>query len=119
MKLKLFSLIIFALFLCASVPDTTSRFAFAGSGSSVDVKFIATADVHGSLFPFDFVENKQSDHSLAQAYSYVQQQRKNKRQQVVLIDVGDILQGTPVVYYYNYEAEKKTHICADIMNFMK
>ena len=86
---------------------------------TVKLKFIETSDIHGSLFPWDFKNDKPAETSLAQVYSYVKQQRAQKDQSVVLLDDGDILQGQPVVYYYNFEKTKVEHICARVMNYMK
>jgi len=86
---------------------------------TVKLKLIETSDVHGSLFPWDFINDKPANTSLAQVYTYVEQQRADKSQSVILLDNGDILQGQPLVYYYNFEETKAEHICASVMNYMK
>ena len=86
---------------------------------TITFKIIATTDVHGAIFPYDFIKDSEAKTSLAQVYTYVKAQRANKSQEVILLDNGDILQGQPVVYYYNFEVPDKTHICAQVMNFMK
>jgi 2',3'-cyclic-nucleotide 2'-phosphodiesterase/3'-nucleotidase len=93
-------------------------FHLSASAKTVSLKFIETSDVHGSLFPYDFIKAQEVETSLAQVYTYVKEQRANSEQHVILLDNGDILQGQPVVYYYNFEKPDATHICADIMNFM-
>jgi len=84
----------------------------------VRIKIIATGDVHGAIFPYDFIENEPLNTSLAQVYTYIKEQRAVDSQEVVLLDNGDFLQGQPVVYYSNYEKHDGQHICADVMNFM-
>ena len=37
---------------------------------------------------------------------------------VLLLDNGDILQGQPAVYYYNFVDTLSPHICASVMNYM-
>jgi 2',3'-cyclic-nucleotide 2'-phosphodiesterase/3'-nucleotidase len=86
---------------------------------TVTLKIIATTDVHGAFFPYDFVYDKEAKTSLAQVLTFVKQQREIKDQEVILLDNGDLLQGQPVVYYYNFEAVDKAHICAEVMNYMK
>lgn len=86
---------------------------------TVTLKLIETSDVHGSLFPWDFINNKPTSASLAQVQTYVQEQRADKSQSVILLDNGDILQGQPLVYYNNFEDTKSEHICASVMNYMK
>ena len=85
---------------------------------NVKIKFIETSDIHGQLFPYDFINDKPSNHSLAQIYSYVKEERAKEDQHVVLLDDGDILQGQPDVYYYNFVRPDTTHILASMMNFM-
>lgn len=84
----------------------------------VRLKIIATGDVHGAIFPYDFIENEPLNTSLAQVYTYIKEQRAVKSQDVILLDNGDFLQGQPVVYYSNYEEHEGLHICSDVMNFM-
>jgi len=86
---------------------------------TIKLKIIETSDVHGSLFPYDFKDNKEITSSLAQIYTYVKEERAKKDQSVILLDDGDILQGQPVVYYYNFEKTNVPHICAQVMNYMK
>ncbi len=86
---------------------------------TVTLKLVETSDVHGSLFPWDFINDKPASTSLAQLYTYIEEQRADKSQSVILVDNGDILQGQPLVYYYNFEKTGVEHICASVMNYMK
>ena len=89
------------------------------NAQTVKLKFIETTDVHGSIFPYDFIKDKQTSTSLSQVYTYIKQEREKKDQFVILLDAGDILQGQPVVYYYNFERTSEKHIVAQVMNYMK
>lgn len=91
----------------------------ASRPDKLTIKIIETSDLHGKIFPFDFIENTPSNHSLAQISGYVDQERKNPNQDVVLLDNGDILQGDPSVYYYNYENINEQHLISEVFNFMK
>lgn len=86
---------------------------------TVTLKFIETSDVHGAIFPYDFKNDEPLNTSLAQIYTYVQEQRADQSQSVILLDNGDILQGQPLVYYSNFEKPDTEHICASVMNYMK
>ncbi len=86
---------------------------------TVKLKLIETSDVHGSLFQYDFIRGKLGNSSLAQLDKYIEQERAKKDQSVVLLDNGDILQGQPIVYYYNFEKTNVPHIVAQVMNYMK
>ena len=105
MKLKY--LITFFLFVVSTFAQT------------VNIKIIETSDVHGAIYPYNFTESKTSNNSLAQVYTYVENERADKSQEVILLDNGDILQGDPSVYYYNFENIDTTHLLARVMNFMK
>lgn len=92
------------------------NFSFA---QTVNVKIIETSDVHGAIFPYDLVNDRPSNSSLAQVMSYLNEQRADTNLIVFLLDNGDILQGDPVVYYYNFEKTDTVHLYADVMNYMK
>uniref|UniRef100_A0A832DNI4 Bifunctional metallophosphatase/5'-nucleotidase n=1 Tax=Ignavibacterium album TaxID=591197 RepID=A0A832DNI4_9BACT len=93
-------------------------FTFSVFAQTVNVKIIETSDVHGAIFPYDLVNNRPSNSSLAQVMTYLNEQRADTNQIVFLLDNGDILQGDPVVYYYNFEKTDTIHLYADVMNFM-
>jgi len=84
----------------------------------VTIKVIVTSDIHGAIFPYDFIEDSVNSNSLAQIYTYVKEQRGVKNQDVIFLDNGDMLQGQPVVYYSNYVTTDTPHICSEVMNFM-
>ncbi|MBR1733796.1 MAG: 5'-nucleotidase C-terminal domain-containing protein, partial [Alloprevotella sp.] len=82
-------------------------------------RLIATTDVHGNYLPRDFTSHRPGSGSLARIYKYVQQQReKYGEDRVLLLDAGDLLQGQPAAYYYNFIDTTSTHLCAKAMNFM-
>ncbi len=89
------------------------------SGQDLKLKIIETTDTHGAIYPYNFTQMKSQNHSLAQIHSYVEEQRSDTTQEVVLLSNGDILQGTPAVYYYNFEEPNSPHLYADVMNYMK
>lgn len=82
------------------------------------VKIIATSDIHGNLFPYDFMKNTTGSTSQMHVASYVKQERA-KDQTVVLLDNGDVLQGQPIVYYYNFVKHDEPHIVPRLMNDMR
>lgn len=85
---------------------------------TIRLKIIETSDVHGALMPYDFLNDTTTNSSLAQVHTYTVVERYQPNQEVVLLDNGDILQGDPLVYFYNYEDTVDTHVYADAMNFM-
>lgn len=85
----------------------------------IKLKIIETTDSHGAIYPYDFVNDRENNNSLAQVYSYIKEERADTSQSVILLSGGDILQGTPAVYYYNFEDTLSPHLYADVMNFMR
>ncbi len=84
----------------------------------VNLKFIETSDVHGNYYPYDFIKNKEGSGSLARVYSFIEQEREIYKDNLILIDNGDILQGQPSAYYYNFIDTVSLHLAADMMNYM-
>ncbi len=91
----------------------------ASFGQTIKFKIIEATDEHGQVFPYSFTDQKESNHSLAQMMAYVKGEREKKDQETILLSGGDLLQGTPVVYYYNFEQTNVPHIFAEVMNYMK
>ncbi|HSL89178.1 MAG TPA: bifunctional UDP-sugar hydrolase/5'-nucleotidase [Ignavibacteriaceae bacterium] len=94
-------------------------FTFTLSAQTINLKIVETSDVHGAIFPYDLKNDRTSNSSLAQVMTYLREERSKPDQHVILLDNGDILQGDPIVYYYNFEKTDAVHIYADVMNYMK
>ena len=82
------------------------------------MKIVETSDVHGNFYPYDFVRRQPSAGSLARVYTWVQQERRRFGDNLILLDNGDILQGQPSAYYYNYIDTVSPHLTAEMLNFM-
>jgi len=103
-----------SLLLLTIVLFQTNTFA-----QKINIKIIETTDVHGSIYPYNFKTGKKAEGSLAQVSTFINKERSNKNQSVLLIDNGDILQGTPAVYYFNFEKPDTKHLDARVMNYLK
>lgn len=84
--------------------------------SPLTITIIETTDIHGAIFPYDFITGKPLDTSMAQVATVVREQRA--RGEVVLLDNGDSLQGQPTVYYYNFEKTDAPHIWTETLNYL-
>ncbi len=90
------------------------------------INIIFTTDIHGNYFPFDFRRNRWGKGSLQRVHAFVAQQVKKGGGSTILIDGGDILQGEPTSYYFNFVARatddgsptSARHKVADICNFI-
>ncbi len=92
--------------------------ATACNRNQITVKIAVTTDVHGMIYPYDFISRKTSENSLAHIYNYASAQRQNTDTAFFLLDNGDFLQGQPTVYYYNFVDTLEDHLSARVMNFM-
>ena len=84
----------------------------------VKLKLIETSDIHSNFFPYNFITQQDWNGSFARVYTYVQQERQTYGDNLLLMDNGDILQGQPSAYYYNFMDTVSTHITAAMMNYM-
>lgn len=84
----------------------------------VKLKIVQTSDIHGNYYPYNFITQKEWAGSLARVYAMVQKERETYKDNLILIDNGDILQGQPSAYYYNYIDTLAPHVCAEMLNFM-
>jgi len=88
------------------------------SKSTYTISILETTDIHGVILPYDFIEKKELNASLAASASYINLLRKEK-DNVILLDNGDNLQGQPEVYYYNFIETVSPHIVAEAFNWLK
>lgn len=85
------------------------------NGTTVTV--LATSDLHGNLVPWDYSTAKPANQGLAKVATYVNQVRA-QNPNVVLVDNGDTIQGTPLSYYYDKIDTKAEYPMAKAMGAM-
>ena len=83
----------------------------------------ATNDLHGRFFDSLYVNNahyQTHKHSLASVSTAIKEARNNiGNQNVVLLDIGDHLQGDNAVYYSNFVDTTSEHIFSRVMNYLE
>ena len=94
------------------LPRLAFRAAFAAavwigalgvSASAADrarVTLLCTTDMHGHIYPFDYYTGKPADLGVAKIATLVGKARR-EFPHLLLVDCGDTIQGTPLVYYHN------------------
>lgn len=83
------------------------------------IKIIATSDVHGNYFPYDFIARRDAAGGLSRVAAYVRSERERMGSgRVLLFDNGDILQGQPTAYFYNFIDTTATHLCAEALGYI-
>ncbi|MCE5309220.1 MAG: metallophosphoesterase [Acidobacteriales bacterium] len=73
--------------------------AFALTAEQLTVTVLATTDLHGHIFPFDYYTGRQAPRGLAKAATVIRAERE-RNPNSVLIDCGDTIQGSPIEYLY-------------------
>lgn len=106
----------FAILLVAALSLTTNA---QSKTRTVKLRVIETTDVHGSFFPYDFINRCPKAGSLARVSTYVDSLRHIYGKNLLLLDNGDILQGQPTCYYYNYVNTKAKNVAAEVVNYMR
>src|SRR5215813_11832882 len=66
----------------------------------VQITILGTTDLHGNINPIDYYTNKPDNRGLAKIATLIKRVRK-EQPNVVLIDSGDTIQGTPLESYHN------------------
>lgn len=97
---------------------TCSSFIANAKTKTMEIKIIETTDVHGSFFPYNFITRQPKAGTLARVSTYLKQLRKQHGDNVILLENGDILQGQPTCYFYNYINTNEENIAASLINYL-
>lgn len=85
----------------------------------ITLKIAATSDVHGNFFPYNFVTRSGGSGSLARVATRINKLRDSLGvENVVLLDNGDILQGQPTAYFYNFINTNVKHPVASMLEYL-
>lgn len=87
-------IILLAVTLAALPPGVGS------AAKRLHVVILGTTDLHGNLFPIDYYTDKPDNRGLAKIATIIKRTRQENKN-VLLIDSGDTIQGTPLEYYHN------------------
>lgn len=99
---------------------TDQRIAPSQSAMTSDIKvtILATSDLHGNIFPWDYNTAKPANLGLTKLSTYVNRVKADNPN-VLLIDNGDTIQGTPLSYYYDKIDTKSEYPLMKVMGAMK
>lgn len=79
------------------------------------VTILFTSDIHGSVLPIHYGTNAYTPIGLA-AYASIVEQTKATEENLLVIDNGDLIQGTPLITHYIKEYSTEEHPMIGIMN---
>lgn len=84
-----------------------------------DLTLVYTTDVHGQMLNYDFYQQKSGIESMSNVMTYVRQCRQKNPQGTLLIDNGDLIEGCPSMYYYNYVAIRQEHLATRMLSLLQ
>ena len=103
----LFALTGVTLYSQKKVPPTTQH----------HLRILHTTDVHGNIFPYDFLNDRAGTGSMSRLSTVLREIRRTDPE-TLLLDAGDLLQGEPPTYFYNYVDTLSPHIVSSAMNYL-
>lgn len=96
-----------------------TQLSLSARETTVTLRILETTDVHGAFFPYDFIQRRPMPGTLARVASYVGKARQESPDGVILLDAGDILQGQPICYFYNYIDTTAQNIASRCVNYLR
>lgn len=82
------------------------------------IVIMGTTDIHGNIFPINYFNGKTQNYGLAKVYTKIKEIRKTNPN-TLLVDSGDLLQGTPLTDYYGKKDKLSVNPMIKAMNIMK
>jgi 2',3'-cyclic-nucleotide 2'-phosphodiesterase/3'-nucleotidase len=73
----------------------------------ITLTILETSDLHGSILPIQYADNSSNEVGLAKIATLIRQEQENNMI-TLLVDNGDLIQGTPIAYYH---AKINNHLC--------
>ncbi|WP_099156491.1 bifunctional metallophosphatase/5'-nucleotidase [Virgibacillus ndiopensis] len=83
--------------------------------NTATITLLYTSDVHGNALPILYGNNMPADIGLAK-YATVVKQARSKHDHVIVLDNGDLIQGTPLMTHYVKEHANEENPMVGIMN---
>ncbi|HEY0323816.1 MAG TPA: 5'-nucleotidase C-terminal domain-containing protein [Pyrinomonadaceae bacterium] len=90
----------------------------ATAPARVQVVILSTTDLHGNIYPIDYYTNKPDGRGLAKLATAIKQARKDNPN-LLLLDSGDTIQGTPLEYIHNKRNNTPPDPMMLVMNSLK
>ena len=78
---------------------------------------LQTTDIHGTIIPYDYTMDKPAEQGLVKVYTRMKE-FKEKYDNVIFVDSGDLIQGTPYSFYFNRIDTIGVHPIIQTMNYI-
>lgn len=83
-----------------------------------ELLILETSDIHGNIFPINYGNNLETNSGLAKIAA-VFENEKQKYENTLVIDNGDVIQGTPLTYHYAKFLSNKKNPIIQILNHLQ
>ena len=81
------------------------------------ITILQTSDIHGSIYPLNYGNNEKADVGLGKIATKIKQERALD-EQLILVDNGDLIQGTPLTYFYVQFLKDKNNPMISLLNHL-
>lgn len=83
-----------------------------------EITILESSDVHGYVYPINYADNSNKPGGFARLSTIIKEERE-KNKNLILLDNGDVLQGTPLTYHYVNIENEKVNPLIKVMNQLK
>src|SRR2546426_399092 len=97
----------------------TLLLALQSPPDTAHIVIVATTDVHGRVFGWDYVRDAAAPGGLSRAATALETLRARYPGQLVLVDAGDLLQGNPFATFYGRYDKRQPQPIVDAMNALQ
>ena len=80
------------------------------------IRLLATSDVHGYIYPYDYADQSEAEYGLARLNTLITSLRDEN---TLLIDNGDILEGSPLSFYHFHEHKDEVSPMTKVLDAME
>ncbi len=110
---------ILALGLAVCLASSCTNKSTMPQEGNMTLKIVGTTDIHGCFLPYDYINDRDLKGTMGRVCSYVDSVRAVHGENMLFIDNGDILQGQPTNYFYNYIKTDVENIATEVLDFMR
>lgn len=86
--------------------------------NEMECHILVTSDIHGHIYPTDYRTQEERGLGLAKLTALIKKER-SKNPDLLLIDNGDLIQGTPLATYFNLHVKEGIHPSIAVLNELK
>ncbi|MFT4412348.1 bifunctional metallophosphatase/5'-nucleotidase [Fredinandcohnia humi] len=83
--------------------------------NSITITILETSDVHGNILPINYGSNEPAEVGLVKIATIIKDEKKQNKN-TILVDNGDLIQGTPLTYHYVRSRNKEINPMIKILN---